>query len=129
MRRIGDQPAVLLSHTAMGILWAYLGAIVAVAVGLAYAAWRFTGKIVGFWPRILTRSLVMACLFSPTIVPVPGLHGALPMPATWVLLSGLFGFGGSDRLMEVRHGGIPLVVGFGVFLLTGLAWRTFRSPG
>lgn len=99
----------------MGILRAYLVAIVAVAVGLAYAAWKVTGKIARFWPRILTRSLVMACLFSPTIVPDPGLHGALPMPATWVLLSGVFGFGGSDRLMDIQRGGIPLVVGFGFF--------------
>lgn len=63
--------------------------------------------------RQLLRALIVALAFTPTVVPVPSLHGALPVPASWALLCGLSGDTSSgEPIVAITHGGIPLAVVF-----------------
>lgn len=88
--------------------------------------WRLTRRIQRLWLRSLVRALALAAALTPTIVPVPGLHGALPMPAVWVLICGIFGFGSEDRMIDLRYGGIPLLVVSSFIWLISLAIAYFR---
>lgn len=78
------------------------------------------------WLRASVRAIAFAMAFTPTIAPVPSLHGALPMPAAWVLFCGISGLGSEDRMLDVRYGGIPLLVVFSVVWLTSMAVILFR---
>jgi hypothetical protein len=94
---------------------------------LVWPAWGLSRRIQRTWLRSALRSLAMAAALTPTIVPVPGLHGALPMPAIWVFVFGIVGLGGENRWVELLHGGIPLLVVFAVIWLISLAIQFFRN--
>jgi hypothetical protein len=93
---------------------------------VAWITWRLTGRVQRAWLRASVRALALAAAFTPTIAPVPSLHGALPMPAVWVLVCGMFGLGSEDRMSDVRYGGIPLLVAFSVVWLISMAVIFFR---
>lgn len=95
-------------------------------VFVAWITWRQTRRIQRAWLRASVRALALAAAFTPTIAPVPSLHGALPMPAVWVLFCGIFGLGSEDRMLDVRYGGIPLLVAFSVVWLISMAVIQFR---
>jgi hypothetical protein len=113
------------------ITWAYLLGFFAVIAGVAAVVlrlvWRATRRIESSWWRHLPRALVAAMVVTPTVVPVPALHGALPLPAIWVLLSGVFGFGSEDRMLDIRHGGVPLLAVASVMWLLALLVTFLRS--
>jgi len=48
------------------------------------------------------------------------------MPAVWVLICGIFGFGSEDRMIDLRYGGIPLLVVFAAIWLISMAITFFR---
>jgi len=93
----------------------------------AFFTWRITRSIKRIWIRSLIRSSVLAAAVTPTIVPVPGLHGALPIPAYWLLISGIFGFGNSDRMNDLHYGGIPLLVSIVVIWSITMSVSFFRQ--
>ena len=110
----------------MALFYIVLALVFLVPVFLAWLTWRLTRRIQRPWLRSLVRSGALAAAITPTIVPVPGLHGALPMPAAWVLICGIFGFGSEDRMIDLRYGGIPLLVVFTVIWLFSMAITFFR---
>lgn len=110
----------------MALSYLILVLVFLVPVFLAWLTWRLTRRIQRPWLRSSVRALALAAALTPTIVPVPGLHGALPMPAVWVLVCGIFGLGSEDRMMDLRYGGIPLLVVFGVIWLFSMAITFFR---
>lgn len=103
--------------------------IFVVPLALVWGIWRWTRRVQRPGLRWAVRSAVLASAVTPTIVGVPGLHGALPMPAAWVLVCGLTGMGSEDRWGDIRLGGIPLLVGFGVIWAMGLVAGFFRGKG
>jgi hypothetical protein len=74
--------------------------------------------------RRFLRALLVAAIATPTIVPLPGLHGAIPMPASFALGIGVASWSGT----AIVRGAIPLAVVFGiigvVFVLQGEAEDT-----
>jgi hypothetical protein len=108
----------------------FLGVMVvflALAIVLAWFAWRLTRKIRSTWVRLLLRACIVAVVITPTIVPDSSLHGAVPMPATFALISGLIDFGTREGANAIRFGSIPLVVSSCTIWLLSLAWTSFRS--
>ena len=69
---------------------------------------------------------MLAGALTWTIVPIEGVHGALPMPAFWILLTGMFNSSG-DAMAAIRHGGLPLLVVFSVFWAFSLFIGFFRK--
>ena len=106
----------------MGVLFAFFALFLAIGCVAVWVTWRFTRHIRSIWLRHVPRALVTAAAFTPTIAPIPGLHGALPMPAVWVfLVGGILGEGSGDRLVDLRYGGVPLFVVFVVIWLFSVA--------
>jgi hypothetical protein len=104
-----------------------LAVFLAVAVVLAWLAWRLTRKIRYTWLRLLLRACIVALVITPTIVPDSSLHGAMPMPATFALISGLIDYGTRQSAISLRCGSIPLVVSACALWLLSLAWTSFRA--
>lgn len=94
---------MLLAYIVMAI-------IVLVAGFIAWLIWRFTRRIERLWIRSLIRAAGIASAITPTVAPIAGLHGALPVPVIWLLIYGLFDWGNEDRMVYIRYGGIPLLV-------------------
>lgn len=110
----------------MFLTYAVLALVFLAPVFVAWLTWRLTRRIHRAWLRSLVRAIALAAALTPTIVPASGLHGALPMPAIWVLFCGIFGLGSEDRMIELRYGGIPLLVVFTVIWLFSMAITFFR---
>jgi hypothetical protein len=110
----------------MVLTYAVLAVVFLVPVFVAWLIWRLTRRIERAWLRSLVRAIALAAALTPTIAPVPSLHGALPMPAVWVLICGIFGFGSEDRMIDLRYGGIPLLVVFAAIWLISMAITFFR---
>jgi hypothetical protein len=113
------------------ITWVYLlgfFVVIAVVAGILLSfVWRATRDVESPWLRQLPRALVIAAMITPTVVPVPELHGALPLPAIWVFLSGVLGLGSEDRMLDIRFGGIPLLAATGVIWLVAMFVTFIRS--
>src|SRR2546423_14713214 len=110
----------------------FLGVMVvflALAIVLAWFTWRLTRKIRSTWVRLLLRACIVAVVITPTIVPDSSLHGAVPMPATFPLISGLIDFGTRQAANAIRFGSIPLVVSSAPIWLLSLAWTSFCTSG
>ncbi|HEX7862887.1 MAG TPA: hypothetical protein VF773_21320 [Verrucomicrobiae bacterium] len=90
-----------------------LGLFIVVPLFLAWLVWYLTRDIKRYWLRSMVRSAVLAAALTWTIVPIEGVHGALPMPAFWILLTGIFNSSGG-AITAIRHGGLPLLAVFSV---------------
>src|SRR5205809_6582045 len=106
---------------------AVIAVFLALAIGLLWLTWRLTRNIRSTWIRLLPRACVVAVAITPTIVPDASLHGAVPMPAAFALISGLIDFGTRESALCIRYGSIPLVVSSCVVWLLSVAWTSFRS--
>jgi hypothetical protein len=107
----------------LGVMAVFL----AFATFLAWLAWRLTRKIRVTWIRSLIRACIIAVVITPTIVPDPNLHGAVPMPAAFALISGFIDFGTRQGTISIRYGSIPLVLSSCAIWLVSLAWTSLRS--
>ena len=67
----------------------------------------------------MIRSVAVAVGLTPTIVPIPGLHGSIPMPAIIALYYGLVDYGNYETQNGIVCGSIPLLVSFLLFWLGG----------
>src|SRR6185295_17887688 len=108
---------------------AVIAVFLAFAIGLAWLIWRLTRKIRSVWIRLLLRACVVAVVITPTIVPDSNLHGAMPMPAAFALLSGVIDYGTREGAVAIRYGSIPLVVSACTIWLLSVAWTAFRAGG
>src|SRR3954454_1852237 len=77
---------------------------------LGWIMWRLTRRIRTTWIRLLIRACIVAVVITPTIVPDSNLHGAVPMPAAFALISGLIDFGTRQGAITIRYGSVPLVL-------------------
>lgn len=111
--------------------WAFLlgyFAVVALAGCAAlWAIWRPTSRVRNVWLRSIPRSFVVAAALAPTVVPVPEIHGALPLPAAWVLFCGLTGYASDDRLHDIQSGIVPIAVLVIPIWLVAVAVSSFRA--
>ena len=110
----------------MALAYFILALAFLVPVLVGWTTWRLTRRIQRAWLRASVRALALAAALTPTIAPVPSLHGALPMPAVWALVCGIFGLGSEDRMSDVQYGGVPLLVVFSVVWLISMAVILFR---
>jgi hypothetical protein len=94
---------------------------------LGWIMWRITRKIRITWVRLLIRACIVAVVITPTIVPDSSLHGAVPMPAAFAVVSGLIDLGTRQGAITIRYGSVPLVVSSCAIWLLSLAWTSFRS--
>jgi hypothetical protein len=94
---------------------------------LGWIMWRLTRRIRITWVRLLIRACIVAVVITPTIVPDSNLHGAVPMPAAFAVISGLIDFGTRQGAITIRYGSVPLVVSSCVIWLLSLAWTSVRS--
>ena len=106
---------------------AVIAVFLALAIGLAWLTWRLTRKIRSVWIRLLLRGCVVAVVITPTIVPDSNLHGAMPMPAAFALLSGVIDYGTREGAVAFRYGSIPLIVSACAIWLLSVAWTAFRA--
>jgi hypothetical protein len=94
---------------------------------LGWIMWRLTRKIRITWVRLLIRACIVAVVITPTIVPDSNLHGAVPMPAAFAVVSGLIDHGTRQGAITMRYGSVPLVATSCVIWLLSLAWTSFCS--
>src|SRR3954447_16138494 len=94
---------------------------------LGWIAWRLTRRIRITWIRLLIRACLVAIVITPTIVPDSNLHGAVPMPAAFAVISGLIDFGTRQGAITIRYGSVPIVVTWCAIWLISLAWTSLRS--
>ncbi len=91
-------------------------------IGLLWLVWRTTKRLKSIWLREALRALAMAIAFTPTIVPFKGAHIGSPMPAFLALLYSVSEFfNGTDAVVCLTFGGIPLLIVAGIICL-------FRIP-
>jgi hypothetical protein len=68
----------------------YLLAVFAGGVVL-WVVWRLARRISNPSLRALARAMCAAFVFTPAIVPVSEIGGAVPAPASWMFFYGIFG--------------------------------------
>jgi hypothetical protein len=71
--------------------------------------WRVTKNMRLVWLRHLTRAVIAAIAFTPTIVPAPEFHGSLPMPAA-LFPADILSNEDYDKCVNLIYGGIPLLI-------------------
>ena len=70
--------------------------------------WRATRNVKSIWVRSLPRAIFTAVVFTPTIIPIPEIGGAVPMPAIWICFYGIFGRDG--KVIDLALGGAAILI-------------------
>lgn len=113
-------------NTHMVLTLAFLAVVFLLPVVVAWITWRLTRQVQRTWLRSLIRAVALAAALTPTLVSARGIHGAVPLPAVWVLICGILGIGSDDRMRDICYGGVPLLVVSAVIWLLILAVTCFR---
>jgi hypothetical protein len=120
-----DKPIAPIMEPGLIFFFAVIAVFLALAIGLVWLTWRLTRKIRSTWIRSLLRACVVAVAITPTIVPDSSLHGAMPMPAAFAVLTGVIDYGSRQSAIAIRYGSIPLVVSVCIIWLVSVAWTSF----